>query len=310
MPIMDANCGADMGLQHTKMLGAGLPILVQKYLMGHPGRVKFCNSAVGANTAGGGSYETPYDTIAYAVADIALTDTILFVLPGHTESVIAADGWPVNASAAGLQVVGIGVGSRRPTITFSTATTATILMDLAAIRFFNMRFLNGIANLATMFDITAADCGLIGCHCIGDAVDSALSTVLISNAAADNVVIDGCNFESKTAGAGDQAILSTAAVDGLRILNTEIFGDYDEACIQCASAVMTNVLVQDCMLTNLLTGQHSIQFGGACTGNLVRNYYNNDMTQQTGVDPGSCRSFECFQCDAVDVSGILTPIIT
>lgn len=31
---------------------------------------------------------------------------------------------------------------------------------------------------------------------------------------------------------------------------------------------------------------------------------------QTGVDPGSCFSFECYHCDAVDVSGILAPVVT
>lgn len=30
----------------------------------------------------------------------------------------------------------------------------------------------------------------------------------------------------------------------------------------------------------------------------------------TGVDPGSCFSFECYHCDAIDVSGILCPVVT
>ena len=99
--------------------------------------------------------------------------------------------------------------------------------------------------------------------------------------------------------------------DEVQIIGCNFYGDWDVAPIHNPiGKVLTQLLVMDCMLVNLLTTQLALELVSACTGNLIRNFYATDVAGITGIDPGACRSYECFACDAVDVSGALAPTIT
>ena len=114
------------------------------------GSVWFVSSTAG-NNGNDGSFNTPFATLAYAATKAGISDVIV-LLPGHAEAVIAAG--TVTLSTAGVQVIGLGTGSKRPTFTFSTATTASILVSGAGVNISNVVGVAGINNLANPIDVT------------------------------------------------------------------------------------------------------------------------------------------------------------
>ncbi len=95
------------------------------------------------------------DTIAGALSKCTANsgDTI-FVLPGHTETVSGAAG--IALDKAGVNIIGLGSGSTRPTITLDTAATASITVTAANITISNMIFNADFADITTCFSLANA----------------------------------------------------------------------------------------------------------------------------------------------------------
>ena len=102
----------------------------------HPGNIWWVGSgeALAAEAAGNGINRTaPFSTLAYAFSsDVLASGDTVYVLPGHTETIIAAGG--IAADIAGVKVIGLGEGSKRPTFSFTTDTAASIAISAASIR--------------------------------------------------------------------------------------------------------------------------------------------------------------------------------
>ena len=110
----------------------------------------FVDSATGGN-GNTGEFESPLATLAFAATLVSANDVIV-LMPGHTESVIAAG--TVTLSVAGVQVIGLGTGSKRPTFTFSTSTAASILVSGAGVKIANIVGVAGIDALTQPIDVT------------------------------------------------------------------------------------------------------------------------------------------------------------
>lgn len=95
-----------------------------------------------------------YNTLALAVAAAQASRDTIYVMAGHTETISSATA--LSLSVAGIQVVGMGVGSQRPTFTLDTATTATINITAANVSFKNCIFVANFAAIAAVFTLTTA----------------------------------------------------------------------------------------------------------------------------------------------------------
>lgn len=273
-----------------------------------------CSTVTGASDAAGfgKSPASPFATIDYAIGQCTVNngDKIL-VMPTHAETVSGAAG--IDFDVAGVTVIGLGEGPNRPTITMS-AVASTIHFDAIGSRLENCLILF-TEDTTIGIDIDKADCIVRNCEFrnkLTATAKEAVTMIDVTSAAnaADRTLIDGCRFFAQTAGT-TQAIELGEVNDKVRIKGCEFWGDYSTAAIHNPTGkVLTLMTVEDCTIQNLNSGSHSIELVSACTGALKRNFYHNAMTQQTCVDPGSCFSFECFQTDVVDTSGILTPAIT
>lgn len=115
----------------------------------------------------------------------------IYVLPGYTESITAADAWS-NLAATGVTVVGIGRSTNRPAITW-TAAAGTILMDTANFRIQNMQlFMAGPLTSSTALTVTApitisaAGCAIEDCYInYGIDADQGVTIGITTTAAAD-----------------------------------------------------------------------------------------------------------------------------
>jgi hypothetical protein len=86
---------------------------------------------VGSTASYGKSPEAPLASLALAFSLDILTANngdIVYLMPGHTENVIAAA--TIACDIAGVKVIGLGEGSDKPTITFTTIDSATMTMSM------------------------------------------------------------------------------------------------------------------------------------------------------------------------------------
>lgn len=278
----------------------GLPVLNT-----YSGQVWWVDAA-GAQI-GDGKFNRPFADIDTAINHASAGDTIL-VKAGHTETITAAAG--IDADVAGISIIGLGQGRRRPTISFTTADTADIDIDAANITIQNMVFdLDGVASLAAPIDVNAADFTLQGCEFIqSDATNQCLN-VVAGATAADRMKIIGNTFRSTTAGAVS-AISLVGTADGTVIKDNYISGDWSTAAISNATGnVLTNVLIDGNYIRNDNAGDWAIELVSACTGVIQNNTVATDAIA-TAVDWGSCAAFNNLYFDTSDTDSNGTAIPT
>lgn len=155
MPVTSYQNGFPQGLTVR-----GMPIAIQ-----HPGRIFWVsNSAVssfggviGSNDGGAdGAQRRPFSTINYALSRcVASRGDIIMVAPGHAETITTAANLVLNV--AGVAIVGLGVGSLRPTLTFSTNTTANIPITAANVSVTNILHRANKADLVSFYTATGAN---------------------------------------------------------------------------------------------------------------------------------------------------------
>lgn len=95
-------------------------------------------------------------------------DTI-FLLPGYTESIAAADSWS-NLAATDVTIFGMGRGTNRPTLTWTTSGS-TLLMDTANFRIQNCNLYLAGAHAAgaaltvtAPITVSATGCAITDCN--------------------------------------------------------------------------------------------------------------------------------------------------
>lgn len=263
------------------------------------------------DATGAGTYSHPFETIEYAIGKCTASkgDTIL-VGPGHTEVVTAAAG--IACDVIGITIRGVGNGTLRPKITFTTATTATVTVSAANIRLENLWFecdKTG-ADHATMLNVTAANCTVVGCvFTEGASTEQTLDYITLGTGA-DDFRIAGCEFYSYTDGA-DSAITSGVALDSVHITDCIIRGDFDEAAIENNTAAWTYCVIARNHIKQLASAIDSIELHASATGEIEHNTCYSDVTaggDATIIDGGDCRCIENYAMDEdADKSGVLTP---
>lgn len=145
---------------------------------------------------------------------------VIYCHPAHIEPVLIAAG-SLTLSKADVSVVGINCPTtgRKPTISFSTATSASLLVSGNGVRLKNLFFnLTGIDALANPLDITGTDCIIEDCDFLltKTAATAAQATLAIRATSANGMIIRNCRFyceaDSTTNPGGDPAAGSVAAI--------------------------------------------------------------------------------------------------
>src|SRR5712692_3570137 len=123
------------------------------------GKMFFVSSVVGKANNDGTDPLFPLATLTQALTKArASKGDYIVLLPSHAETLTAAGS--ITISKAGISVFGLGVGAQRPTFTFSTATTASFLVNAADFKMYNVIGVSGVNLLTQPFDIEASGCYL------------------------------------------------------------------------------------------------------------------------------------------------------
>ncbi|KKN74346.1 hypothetical protein LCGC14_0391470 [marine sediment metagenome] len=210
-----------------------------------PGTVRYVSSVTGSSS-GPGTVGTPYATVDQAINESAAGDTI-FVLEGHTEDITLATEFVPDV--AGLKIIGLGRGARRPTITFDE-TTGNIPISGAGTLLENFLFtISGTKDVVIGITITGADVKLKDIELReAAATDQFVDAISISTGAA-RCEIDGYKFTGVVAGDATQtALLMAVALDGLVLKNLWIVGEFATAAVEgtaaCTRMFMENLNLQ------------------------------------------------------------------
>lgn len=199
----------------------------------HPGAIFFVNSAAGVNAAGYGSNpDKPVATLDYAIGlCTAGQGDVIYVLPGHAETIAATDGF--DADVAGIRIIGLGWGAARPTFTF-TATASQVNVGAASVWIENLRFVAGVSAVVAALQVEGkTDFTLRNCEFYwGDTTGFDLILGVELEAGSHRAVIQGCRFLAEPAVAGAaSAIKLTGASHNVVVADNEFMGDYSVACL-------------------------------------------------------------------------------
>lgn len=199
----------------------GMPIA-----MTHPGDVYWVDS--GAGSAGEGTFQRPFTTLNEAFDNVTASNgDVILAKPGHAETVSAAAG--IAFDVAGVAVIGLGSGSLRPTINFTTAVGADLNIDAANITVANFLFTGGIDALTGPIDVNAADCALLDIETrdvTGQATD-----FIVGDDNCDRLLISGWKHLGAAAAGADTA-LSVVGADDVVIEAFDIYGNFAVAGIE------------------------------------------------------------------------------
>lgn len=116
------------------------------------GKYLFVDS--GSSTFGDGTTpQCPFATLVRALqSSVGGRGDVIVLAARHAERISAAGGITINDST--VSIIGLGSGINRPTFTFDTANTATIVVKASNVTFQNVRFVANFLNIAKLFDLT------------------------------------------------------------------------------------------------------------------------------------------------------------
>ena len=262
-----------------------------------------------AATNSGRTPSMPLTTLALAVAKCtASAGDVIYVLPGHTESVSATA--LLSIDKAGVAIIGIGSGSLRPTITLATSVDATVSIDAASVLIKNLVFTCSKDIVKVVLDVNKADCTIEDCEFREGAAAQPLVWIDVTGAGAnacDRTTIRNCKITSIAAGPNGGIELGEIS-DNTLITGCLIDGDFADAGIHNPTGkILTNLVISGNTVRNRNSGDHAIELVSACTGLAVNNRLAGD-TIGAILDPGSLFCLGNLASPGIDVAGVPIPV--
>lgn len=268
------------------------------------------SGAAGASDAAGygRNPDAPFATLDYAIGNCTASNgDIIYVLPGHAETLATATGCVLDV--AGVKVVGLGWGTTKPVFTFST-TDSIISITAANCWLENVRLLGNVDNIVTAISLGASadGCTLANLEIVDGATNKEFLIGIAIAAACHDVTIDTVRFLG-LAGGATACISLAGASNNLLVRNCYLQGTFSTALIDAGNAASADVALHDNFLVNRDAGAGLVFRGHATnTGIMARNFVcgskNNTETINTG---GTMHFAENYGTDTVATSGILTP---
>lgn len=278
------------------------------------GRVYYVLST--GNPGNGESADYPLQSLFGAngalskIANRTNSGDVIYVLPGHTESVSSADMGSHMGTASGFSIVGLGTGTMRPAFTW-TAATATFLMDTANVELANCQlFLAGdtgsttALTVAAPITVSAAGCRIVNCYInYGVDADQLVTIGITTTASADNFEFIG-NYCVAATGSVNTTFLRLVGVDNGYIAYNYIRGETSVATvgsIQCLTTASTNLRLIGNFVANMKSDA-TIAFTPmtATTGIAAHNLF---YVDGTGILPITAGLMEWFQNYAINDQG-------
>lgn len=255
------------------VVGPNAELLIEGAVRGIiKGRVFYVDSAVGSNSNDGTTWSKAVATIDYAVGlCTAGRGDVILVAPGHAETITAANA--IDLDVAGITVQGLGTGTLKPTITFGTATTATVRVNAANVTVRNLRFVSAIDSLALMVNVNEQYCTIEDCAFVSASTVECLNFLALATTY-DYLFVRRCRFEQPTDPTGTDGGAGTGAfycVDSENILfdTCWFIGNFETAIFHNRTTACKHLWVINCFGIQALSGAEPFQLVAGATGGTV-----------------------------------------
>jgi hypothetical protein len=273
------------------------------------GDVYYVHSVTGSDTANTGT--RPDDALATIDAAINKTTAdhgdIIFVLPGHDENPTAS----IAMDIAGVQVIGLGVGSKRPTITFG-ALAAAVDMSAAGCRISNLRFDLGTvaATVTNAINITADGCQVDNCETVPHATSQFTNHLTATDA--QFVKILNNKFHALEAASSTSGIVLDGC-DDIEVIGNDVQGHFTEHALDNTTPAAVDEVLRAYIAYNTIrnasvtAGDLAVELDDAATGFFNQNMLSGGLaTTAANFNIGNMASMESYVVDdqGIDVHGI------
>jgi hypothetical protein len=299
-------------ITYTNKLDALVPNVVV------PGSKFYVNSTTGNNN-NSGSKNSPKASIAGALEDCtANAGDYIYVMPGYTQTVATAGALDIDV--AGVTIVGLGTGTKRPTITLNGAATASITVTEADVTIQNFIFVGALDNVATCFTLSAAGITIDNCEFRDTSSSSHFLSCILTDAVAnscDGLTVKNCKrFGLAAANTAFISILENQARVSLLdnvVIDAAATGDVGHFLIM-ADKVLTFAEIARNKL--VLPAGTSIAVGIFMTGSattmtgVVYNNYVMSLDSSTAIFCTATMTFALFEnyvTGVANAQGVLTP---
>ncbi len=206
----------------------------------------------GGSTTGGASPTNPITTLDLANnLCTANQGDMIFVMPGHAESVSSATGCVLDT--AGVKIVGLGQGADRPKFTVDTITSALISIGAASIWLENILIVTNFLDVVTAVTILAVadNCTLKDVEMRDTSnVLGALIQISVATTVAD-LTIDGFKYTGIAGGLTAEAtnvLLAAGTLQRFTLVNSQIFCDTTAAAVSLSTGIPTDIYIENVRL--------------------------------------------------------------
>jgi len=250
----------------------GMPVLGNGSLT-TTGNVFFVHNSTGSDGNSGEDPDHPFSTLDYAVGKCtADKGDIIILMPGSNESVTST----IAVDVAGISIVGLGHGARRPRLTQGTSSSDNVMeVSVSSIYIENIYFVGSTTGTNEVFIDVAGD-DFTCYNCRFDQNTKNLNAVTIATGGQDDVTFDGCKFYGVAAGANG-AIWTEGSLSRLTIrncyFNYEGSAGCDDAVIAISTGSVAGALIENCRTVGLVNGEDWLLVSGAGSQGLVANCY-------------------------------------
>lgn len=195
----------------------------------------------------------PFKTINFALGQtLANNGDVIYVGPGHVETIAAAAGW-ANAAASlradGVTIYFLGSELDRAQITFTTATAAQIIIGANNMTLVGARFVTGFDAIAAAISITGSNCKLVGCQFYDAPAKATLIQILTAATATGLQVINWRHIPSTT-GTQKTEVIRLIGVDDCIIDGMVALADYTTAVVNNITTLCNRLVIRNCLLGN------------------------------------------------------------
>ena len=289
----------------------------------NPGEIFWVNnsSVLAKNGAGGsngndGTYRRPFSTIDFAIGKCtASRGDIIVVMPGYTETLTTAGAIAVDV--AGVAIVGLGIGTMRPTITMNAAA-ATVLISAANVSIQNFLFPGAFADVAAAVATSAAWTSLDRLEFTESGSGNYLAYMAATGASdGDNDGLSVTNCRG-TAVDGNQNSMITLLTDVDRLVVADCFYSSEHASTQELITVASGKTLTNILLSRLIysapskTGGAQIIGGSTAVDNtgIMENCLGATIDTDSTIieDATGIMLFENYVVTTIATQGTLDPV--
>jgi len=276
----------------------------------HPGDIYFVDSGSGTDGSGyGKNPDSPFATVDYAIGQCTANQgDVIYVLPGHTETVDAAAA--IDIDVAGIKIVGLGEGFTRPTFDFD-ADTSTIEVAAANCTIENCIFTASSADVAKAIDVNAVGFTIKDCLFLEDTTDEAFTVCILgaTSNTSDYITVSNCKFICPDASAS--SCIQLVGGQGHEVRDCVFMGDWSAGAIDLDNTPTYVLLLRNLIYNADDTADNLVNASATATGICAYNGGGNADTQANQFTATAMAVVENYGgVISEDLSAILDPIAT